>query len=123
MGFWWRNNAAYSYSSLNRNFELHSSEQTEVILKILLYAGVVIRDPEIIQVAASQYKRRNKSKKLIKICLYLNGGLITETNRQYYAGAQQFQASSTSSVGQTFTSTFDTNLTFGSSDNALMVII
>ncbi len=47
-----------------------------------------------------------------------NGGLITETNRQYYAGAQQFQASSTSSVGQTFTSTFDTNLTFGSSDNA-----
>ena len=47
-----------------------------------------------------------------------NGGLITETNRQYYAGAQQFQASSTSSVGQTFTSTFDTNLTFSSSDNA-----
>jgi len=47
-----------------------------------------------------------------------DGGLITETNRQYYAGAQQFQASSTSSVGQTFTSTFDTNLTFGSSDNA-----
>jgi hypothetical protein len=47
-----------------------------------------------------------------------NGGLITETNRQYYAGAQQFQASSISSVGQTFTSTFDTNLTFGSSDNA-----
>ena len=33
-----------------------------------------------------------------------NGGLITETNRQYYAGAQQFQASSdTASVGQTFT--------------------
>jgi hypothetical protein len=47
-----------------------------------------------------------------------NGGLITETNRQYYAGAQQFQASSTSSVGQTFISSFDTGLTFGSSDNA-----
>ena len=47
-----------------------------------------------------------------------NGGLITETNRQYYAGAQQFQASSTSSVGQTFISSFDTDLTFGSSDNA-----
>jgi len=44
-----------------------------------------------------------------------NGGLITETNRQYYAGAQQEQASSTSSVGQTFVSTFDTNLVFSSS--------
>ena len=54
-----------------------------------------------------------------------NGGLITETNRQYYAGAQQFQAKAqtatnvpTDYVGQTFTSTFDTNLTFSSSDNA-----
>ena len=47
-----------------------------------------------------------------------DGGLITETNRQYYAGAQQFQASSTSSVGQSFTSSFDTNLVFSSSDNA-----
>lgn len=47
-----------------------------------------------------------------------NGGLITETNRQYYAGAQQFQASSTSSVGQTFISSFDTDLIFSSSDNA-----
>ena len=47
-----------------------------------------------------------------------NGGLITETNRQYYAGAQQEQASSTSSVGQTFASTFDTDLVFGSSDIA-----
>ena len=47
-----------------------------------------------------------------------NGGLITETNRQYYAGAQQFITSSTASVGQTFTSTFQTNLVFGDSDPA-----
>jgi hypothetical protein len=46
-----------------------------------------------------------------------NGGLITETNRQYYAGAEQFSITSTG-VGQTFTSTFETNLTFGSSDPA-----
>ena len=52
-----------------------------------------------------------------------NGGLITETNRQYYAGAQQFQTIATTAtdipsdyVGQTFTSTFQTNLVFGSSD-------
>ena len=44
-----------------------------------------------------------------------NGGLITDTNRQYYAGAQQFTINS-SGVGQSFTSTFDTNLVFGSSD-------
>ena len=44
-----------------------------------------------------------------------NGGLITETNRQYYAGAEQFTITSTA-VGQTFTSTFDTNLVFGDSD-------
>ena len=39
-------------------------------------------------------------------------GLINENNRQYYAGAQQFL--STTGAGQTFTTTFDTNLVFGS---------
>ena len=42
-----------------------------------------------------------------------NGGLITETNRQYYAGVQQFTVPATA-VNQTFTSTFDTNLVIGS---------
>ena len=28
------------------NFELHESEQSEVILEVLLYAGIVIRDPQ-----------------------------------------------------------------------------
>ena len=46
-----------------------------------------------------------------------NGGLITETKRQYYAGAQQFYIN-TAGAGQTFTSTFNTDLIFGSSDNA-----
>ena len=36
------------------NFELHPTEQINVITKILLYSGVVIRDPQIIQVAAQQ---------------------------------------------------------------------
>lgn len=39
-------------------------------------------------------------------------GLINENNRQYYAGAQQFL--STAGAGQTFTTTFDTDLVFGS---------
>ena len=46
-----------------------------------------------------------------------NGGLITETNRQYYAGAQQ-QYITVAGAGKTMTSTFDTPLVYGSSDPA-----
>ena len=42
-----------------------------------------------------------------------NGGLINETNAQYYAGSQQKNIIATG-VGQTITSTFDTLLTVGS---------
>ena len=34
------------------DFELHNSEQTEVILNILSYSGIIIRDPQIAQQAA-----------------------------------------------------------------------
>ena len=37
----------------SRNFELDSSEQTNIILKILEYSGIIINDPTVIQ-AASQ---------------------------------------------------------------------
>jgi hypothetical protein len=43
-----------------------------------------------------------------------NSGLITETNEQYYAGAQKF----ISTGSATFTATFNTNLVFGSYDPA-----
>ena len=43
----------YLYSSsASTQFELHPSEQNEVIMRILAYAGVVIRDPQIVQAAA-----------------------------------------------------------------------
>ena len=46
-----------------------------------------------------------------------NGGLITETNEQYYAGAQGFVVSN--ALGQTvFTFTFNTDLILGSFDPA-----
>jgi hypothetical protein len=45
------------------NFELSSTEQTNVILKILLYAGIVIRDPQIVQVAAQQIQQEEINKK------------------------------------------------------------
>jgi len=38
----------------SRNFELHESEQTRVIIKILMYAGIIIKDPQIVQAAAQQ---------------------------------------------------------------------
>ncbi len=42
-----------------------------------------------------------------------NGGLITETNEQYYAGTQIFTAVG---ANQSFTTTFNTDLIFGSFD-------
>ena len=56
--------SSYVYSpDTSINFELHDAEQTELILKILLYAGVVIRDPEIVQVAASQVQQQEMNQK------------------------------------------------------------
>lgn len=38
----------------SRNFELHESEQTKLIIKILVYAGIIIKDSQIVQAAAQQ---------------------------------------------------------------------
>jgi len=38
----------------DQDFELDISERTEIILAILVYAGIVIRDPQIVQAASSQ---------------------------------------------------------------------
>ena len=52
------------YDSANSvNFELHNSEQTEVVLKVLLYQGVVIRDPQIVQVAAQKVQQEEVNEK------------------------------------------------------------
>ena len=45
------------------DFGLHSSEQTEVILRILAYAGVIIRDPQIVQVASQQIQQEEINQK------------------------------------------------------------
>ncbi len=48
----------YQYNPNNSvDFELSKTEQTNIILKILLYSGVVIRDPQIINVAAQQVQQ------------------------------------------------------------------
>ena len=43
-------NSGSTYGSTQ--FELHPSEQTNIIMNILMYCGVIIRDPQIIQSAA-----------------------------------------------------------------------
>ena len=50
-------------SSTSVDFELNSSEQTNVITRILLYAGIVIKDPTIIQVAAQQIQQEEQNAK------------------------------------------------------------
>ena len=52
------------YDSANAiDFELHNSERTEVVLKVLLYQGVVIRDPQIVQVAAQKVQQEEVNEK------------------------------------------------------------
>lgn len=45
------------------NFELDASEQTTVILRVLAYAGIVIEDPAIIQIASQQVQGREANKR------------------------------------------------------------
>ena len=45
------------------DFELHNSEQVELVLRILSYAGIIIRDPNIVQAAASQVQQANINEK------------------------------------------------------------
>jgi hypothetical protein len=54
----------YIYApTLSTQFEIDDAEQTNVIIKILLYAGVIIRDPEIVQVAAQKSQQEEINSK------------------------------------------------------------
>jgi len=46
------------------NFELSVTEQTNVVTKILAYAGVIINDPTIIQVAAQEIAQEEQNSKM-----------------------------------------------------------
>tara|TARA_R110000751_G_scaffold34490_2_gene85349 strand:- start:6369 stop:7067 length:699 start_codon:yes stop_codon:yes gene_type:complete len=45
------------------DFELNVSEQTNVITRILAYAGVIINDPTIIQIAAGEVQKEEQNSK------------------------------------------------------------
>ena len=54
-------NNASTYGSTD--IELHPSEQTDFIIKLLFYFGVVIRDPQIIQVAMQEARAEEINEK------------------------------------------------------------
>jgi hypothetical protein len=55
---------AYVYNpNTSQQFELMVSEQTNVIIKILLYSGIIIKDPQIAQAAAQQIQSENINSK------------------------------------------------------------
>ena len=48
-------NNQYIYSTgTSVNFELHPEEQANIITRILLYSGIIIKDPQIVQAAAAE---------------------------------------------------------------------
>jgi len=49
--------------SSSTNFELHTSEQVDLISGILVYSGVIIQDPTIIQVASQQVQQEDINEK------------------------------------------------------------
>ncbi len=54
----------YLYKANNSTqIELHPSEQVDVILKILLYSGIIVRDPQIVQAAASEIQKNEINQK------------------------------------------------------------
>jgi len=57
-------NNSYIYSSINSvDFELETSEQSDIIMKILMYCGVIINDPTIIQAAAQDVQQTSINEK------------------------------------------------------------
>ena len=50
-------------ASASVDFELNVTEQTNVITRVLAYAGVIINDPTIIQVAAQEIAQEEQNSK------------------------------------------------------------
>jgi hypothetical protein len=47
----------------SNQFELHESEQVNVILKVLKYAGLIIEDSSVIQVASQELQKNELNSK------------------------------------------------------------
>ena len=57
-------NYQYVFNSItSTNFDLHPTEQTNLIIRILAYSGVIVRDPQIVQAASQQIQAENINSK------------------------------------------------------------
>jgi len=45
------------------NFEISEQDQVEAVLRVLMYAGVVIRDPQIVQAASAEAAKNEQNQK------------------------------------------------------------
>jgi len=55
---------AYSHdASASQDFEIDDTDQTEVIIRVLMYMGIVIRDQQVIQAAAQQVTMEEQNQK------------------------------------------------------------
>jgi hypothetical protein len=45
------------------NFELHDSEETELVMKILSLAGVMLKDPNMYQIASTEDQKSLQQEK------------------------------------------------------------
>ena len=53
------NNNAYEFQPASAyNFELHQSEQVNLVIKILAHAGVIVKDPTLIQMAGNEENKK-----------------------------------------------------------------
>jgi hypothetical protein len=58
-GFTRTSNNAYNYqASTSYDFELHKSEQVNLVIKILAHAGVIVKDPTLIQMAGNEENKK-----------------------------------------------------------------
>ena len=62
-GYTMINDEALYNPTASINFELHAAEETELVLKILSLAGVVIRDPQLYKIAATEEAKNIQQEK------------------------------------------------------------
>ncbi len=57
------NDEALYNPSTSVDFELHESEETDLVIKILLLSGITIRDPQLYQIAATEDTKNTQQEK------------------------------------------------------------
>ena len=64
--YYWRTGGLGEYiyaAGASTDFQLDVTEQTEIILRILAYAGVIIQDPSIVQIASQAVATEDANEK------------------------------------------------------------